>query len=112
MPQLPLDVRGGAALVRAVVDLEQPGLPRATWTVTAWEPGRSFTWESRAPGVVSTGVHDLLPGPDGATIHLALRWTGPLAGIVRLLLGRRTLDSVTREAAALEATARTRSTSA
>ncbi|MBM6402509.1 SRPBCC family protein [Phycicoccus sonneratiae] len=90
----------------------QPGLPRATWTITAWTPGRSFTWESRARGVRSTGTHDLVEGPDGTTIRLGIRWEGPLAGLVRWLVGRKAADYVTREAAALESTAAARTTGA
>jgi hypothetical protein len=88
----------------------QPGLPRATWTITQWVPGESFTWESRSPGVRSVGTHELRPGPDGASVRLGIEWSGPLAGVVRLLLGGRTRDYVTREAEALEATAATRAT--
>ena len=33
--------------VGASYTVEQPGLPTAVWTITAWEEGRSFTWESR-----------------------------------------------------------------
>lgn len=88
--------------------LAQPRLPRATWTITDWEPGSSFTWESRSPGVTSTGTHELVPGPGGTTIRLGVTWTGPLAGLIRRLLGARTLAYVTREAEALEATARAR----
>lgn len=86
----------------------QPGLPRATWTITRWRPGESFTWESRSPGVLSTGTHELRPGPDGASIRLGIEWTGPLAGVVRLLLAGRTRSYVTREAEALETTAAAR----
>ncbi len=43
---------------------------------------------------------------------LGLDWDGPLAGLVRRFLGRRTLDYVTREAEALEATARRRTAAA
>ncbi|MGG5257710.1 SRPBCC family protein [Phycicoccus avicenniae] len=86
----------------------QPGLPKATWTVTDWRPGTSFTWESRGPGVRTTGTHELVPGPDGASIRLGITWSGPLAGLVRAVYGRRGLAYVTREAEALEATARER----
>lgn len=104
-PERPDEV--GAAYV-----LDQPGLPRATWTITEWHPGTSFTWESRSPGVTSTGFHELRSGPEGpgsTTVRLAVHWQGPLAGAVRLLLGRRSTAYVTREAEALEATARARS---
>lgn len=88
----------------------QPGLPRATWTITQWRPGESFTWESRSPGVRSVGTHELRPGTDGTIVRLGIEWSGPLAGVVRLLLGGRTRTYVTREAEALEATATTRAT--
>ncbi len=89
--------------------LHQPGLPRATWTITDWRPGTAFTWVSRSPGIVSTGRHELVRGPDGTTIGLSLDWTGPLAGVVGLLLGGRSRAYVAREAEALEATAGARS---
>ncbi|QKE83519.1 SRPBCC family protein [Arthrobacter sp. NEB 688] len=88
--------------------VDQPGLPRATWTVTAWEPGRSFTWEARSPGVRTTGTHELLPHADGTTVRLGIAWTGPLAPLVRIVAGRRSRGYVEREAAALEATVRER----
>ncbi len=91
--------------------VDQPGLPRATWPITEWEPGRSFAWTSRSTAVVSIGRHEMLPGDraggsggeaDGTTIRLALEWTGPLAGLVGLLVGRKTRHDVTREAEALD----------
>jgi uncharacterized membrane protein len=92
--------------VGAAYTVEQPGLPRAVWTITTREEGRSFTWESRGPGIRSVGTHTLRPGADGrTTIALGIAWHGPLAPLVRLLLGRKSLDYVTREAAALDATA-------
>jgi hypothetical protein len=96
-PQRPEEV--GAAYV-----VDQPGLPRATWTITEWEPGRSFAWTSPRPGLVSTGRHELVPTPEGTTIRLAIEWTGALAGVARLFYGRKTHDYVTREAEALERT--------
>ncbi len=93
--------------------VEQPGLPRATWTITEWDPERSFAWESRKPGVLSTGRHALVPDGDGGTsIRLSIEWTGPLAGVIGLLLGGRTRDYVTREAEALDRTAGARRTGA
>jgi uncharacterized membrane protein len=102
LPDRPEEV--GASYV-----VEQPGLPRATWTITQWRPGESFTWESRSPGIRSTGVHVLTAGTHGTTIRLGIDWSGPLAGVVRVLLGRRTLRYVTTEAESLELTAARRS---
>lgn len=99
--------------VGASYDVRQPGLPRATWTLIEWSPGASFTWESRSPGVVSTGRHVLARQDDATTcVTLSIDWSGPLAGLVGTLLGRRTRDYVTREAEALEATAAARATGA
>ena len=95
--------------VGATYTVEQPGLPRADWTITAIEDGRSFTWESAQPGIRTVGTHELHPGPDGTTtIDLAIDWTGPLAPLLRLVVGRKARDYVTREAAALDATASAR----
>ena len=92
--------------VGARYSVEQPGLPRAVWTITTIEPGRSFTWESAQPGIRSVGTHELRPGADGATtIVLGIAWSGLLAPLLRLAVGRKALDYVTREATALDVTA-------
>lgn len=90
--------------------LDQPGLPRATWTVTDWRPGAGFTWVSRRPGVRTTGTHELVPTDGGTTIRLGVTWSGLLAAPVGWAYGRRTRDYVMREAEALEATAAARRT--
>ena len=95
--------------IGASYTVEQPGFPRADWTITAIDEGRSFTWESKRPGIRSVGTHELRPGPDGATtIDLAITWSGPLAPLLRLVVGRKARDYVNREAAALDATASAR----
>lgn len=89
--------------------VEQPGLPRATWAITAIDPGRSFTWESAEPGIRSVGTHTLTPGVDGTTtITLSIAWSGILAPLLRLALTAKTRDYVTQEAAALDRTALSR----
>jgi uncharacterized membrane protein len=93
--------------VGARYTVEQPGMPRAVWAMTAIEPGRSFTWESARPGIRTVGTHTLTPGPDGSTtIGLGIQWSGVLAPLIRLAIGRKSLDYVTREAAALDSTAK------
>ncbi|HET6968990.1 MAG TPA: SRPBCC family protein [Ornithinibacter sp.] len=92
--------------VGASYTVEQPGLPRAVWTITEIRPGRSFTWESARPGIRSVGTHELRPGPDGTTtIVLGIAWSGLLAPLLRLAVGRKARDYVTREAEALDLTA-------
>lgn len=91
--------------VGAAYRVRQPKLPAATWTITSWRPGAGFTWESPAPGVHSTGVHDLVATPDGARVELELRWHGPLRRLLELLYGRLARRYVATEAAALAARA-------
>lgn len=83
----------------------QPGLAKAVWVVTAWEPGHGFTWEAQASGVVTTASHTVERTASGSRLTLALAWSGPLAGPVRLLLTRRAQAMIDSEAAAMAAAA-------
>ena len=68
--------------------VRQPRFPAVVWTVTALEPGRSFAWQAVTPGLVSVGVHRVEPAGDGASrVTLSLAWSGPLAPVVRRLVG-------------------------
>jgi hypothetical protein len=78
--------------------VNQPRLPPAIWTVTEFEDGRSFTWESRTPGIVTTGTHTVT----GEGVTLALTQKGPTAPLVGLLYGRLTRRYVTMEAQGLK----------
>ena len=71
----PLTV-GGRALIR------QPKFPPALWTVTAIEPGRSFTWLSRAPGVRVIAHHSAVPTLNGSRATLSLRYEGIFGGLL------------------------------
>lgn len=75
---------------RAVVF--QPKLPPALWTVTDVQPGRSFTWVSRAPGLLVTGVHEAVPiaGGTRATVgvDIAGLFAGPWARLTRAITER------------------------
>ena len=94
--------------VGAEYRVEQPKLPAAVWRITEVVPGRSFTWQSSAPGLLSVGTHELRPEPDGTTtIVLGIRWSGVLAPVARFLVGRTAQDYVEQEAEALDRTAAT-----
>lgn len=67
---------GSRALIR------QPKFPPAVWTVTALEPGRSFTWKSGAPGVWVYARHSVEPVPGGTQATLTLHYEGALARLV------------------------------
>lgn len=89
---------GSTATVR------QPGFPAATWTVTEWVPGCSFTWESPAPGLHSVGVHAVHADTDNtSTVTLAIHQTGVMSGLMGVLFGRRSRRFVDMEADGLRA---------
>jgi uncharacterized protein YndB with AHSA1/START domain len=67
---------GRRALVR------QPRLPPAVWTVTAVDPGRSFTWKSGLPGMWVYGHHAVEPVSGGTRAILSLRFEGMLGGLL------------------------------
>jgi uncharacterized protein YndB with AHSA1/START domain len=88
----------GPVGVGARFEVHQPGLPKAVYEVTDWQPGRGFTWVSSAPGVRTTAVHTLAPRDGGTRLVLGIDWSGPLAGLVRLLVGSKARGMVAQEA--------------
>lgn len=76
----------------AILDLA--GARRSAWTVTEFEPGRTFTWESKAPGVQSVACHVIEPREDGSRVTLWAKNSGWLAVLISPYLnyvGRRNL---------------------
>ncbi|QAY69410.1 SRPBCC family protein [Xylanimonas protaetiae] len=83
------------------VKVRQPGLPAADWTVTAVDPGASFTWVSKSPGVTTSGTHVVAPTASGSRVTLTIEQHGPLAPLVGVMLGGKTRRFVEIEAAGL-----------
>jgi Polyketide cyclase / dehydrase and lipid transport len=89
----------GPTGVGSTFEVRQPGLPTAVWEVTDWEQDRrSFTWLSTSPGIRSTAVHTVHRDDGGSRLELSLTWTGPLARILELLIGRKARGMVETEA--------------
>jgi hypothetical protein len=83
--------------------VRQPKLLPAVWTVTWWEPGAGFAWESRSPGLRALGEHRLL-AVDGATdVVLRVVFSGLLSPLVSRLAGPLTRRYMEMEAAGLKA---------
>lgn len=102
-----VELLDGPLRVGARARIRQPRLAQAVWTVTEFTDGESFTWESRGPGVTTTGGHLVTPAADGATLQLTLVQSGPLAPVIGLLFGRRARAYVTMEANGLKKAAET-----
>lgn len=66
--------------------IKQPGQRRAVWTVTRFEPGATFTWESPRRGYAFVGTHTVTSDGTGCVNTLGLGITGPLAPVVGRLL--------------------------
>jgi ribosome-associated toxin RatA of RatAB toxin-antitoxin module len=92
-----------ALTVGARYRITQPRLRPAIWTVVQLEPLRSFSWESRSPGVRTLANHWLSPLPDGSTsVTLQVEFSGPLSILARVVAGSLTRDYLAREAASLK----------
>ena len=99
-------VLDGPLAVGAVANIRQPKLPRTAWTVTEVVPGRSFTWESKAPGSRAVGEHEISPTGDGSCeVRLRLAQRGPVGSVVGLLYRGLTKRYVQMEADGLAAEA-------
>ena len=79
------------------VRIKQPKLPPALWRVTDFQPGKSFTWASRVPGLTTFGFHRLVPESDGGvTVRVGTEQRGPLTPVSVLLFAgliRRHIDA-------------------
>ena len=81
------------------VRIRQPRIPVAIWTVTEFEPGRSFTWISDAIGIHSVATHRLEPRGDAmVSLTLGFAQSGWLARLVRSRA-----EKIAREYLAMEA---------
>ena len=99
-------VLDGPLEVGAVAKIRQPKLPPTAWTVTEVVPGRSFTWESKAPGSRAVGEHEITPADDGTCeVRLRLEQRGPVGSVVGLLYRGLTKRYVQMEADGLAAEA-------
>ena len=70
---------GSRALIR------QPRFPPALWKVAALEQGRSFTWETGAPGMRVYGRHSVAAAPGGSRANLHLHYEGAIGNLLARL---------------------------
>ena len=88
------------------VEISQPRIPTGTYTVTALDPGRAFSWEQRQPGSTVTAHHECVPLPDGGTrVELSVVMSGAFGGVVGRLYRKLTERYLALETAGLKARA-------
>lgn len=78
---------GGPLQVGSRVRIRQPKLPPAWWRVTELNPGRSFTWVSRAPGVRVTAEHTAEARAGGTRVTLSIRYERMLGALLARWVG-------------------------
>lgn len=85
------------------VRLDQPKLRRAVWTITLWQPGQRFIWESANPGITVVAEHAIAPGEGGCTVTLTVRFKGLLGSTMGALNHKLTDHYLELEANGLKA---------
>src|SRR5689334_19945428 len=73
-------LEAGPFVVGSRARVLQPKLRPAVWIVTKLDTGRSFTWESRNPGVRVIGFHGVEPTEKGSRATLSVQMDGPFSG--------------------------------
>ncbi|OBH28604.1 polyketide cyclase [Mycobacterium sp. E342] len=84
--------------------IKQPGMAKLVWQVTEIEPGSSWTWVQRSPGVRVSARHDVIPQPGGRTlVRQQLDQGGALGALVGRLMVNKTKRFLKLEAQGLKA---------
>ena len=95
---------GSALAVGKRFAIKQPGMQKLVWKVTEIDPGSSWTWVQRSPGVLVTARHWVIAQPGGRTLvrqHLEQR--GALGALVGRLMAKKTKRFLELEARGLKA---------
>ena len=93
---------GGPLRNGSRADIELRLSPRAVWTVTQLEDGRSFTWEARTGGLTVAASHIVEPADGGALVTLTIEPKGVLGTMLSPLIVWRSRGNVEAEAAGLK----------
>ena len=93
---------GGAFQVGSRAQVRQPKLLPAVWTVTAFQPGRSFTWMSRMPGLRVIGGHSVEAGKHGSIVTLSVQFEGLFRSIAARLFRKLNVEYLDMEASGLK----------
>ena len=95
---------GSALAVGRGFAIKQPGMQKLVWEVTDIDPGTSWTWVQRSPGVNVTARHYVTARPGGGTlVRQELDQRGFLGALVGWLMAKKTRRFLQQEAQGLKA---------
>jgi uncharacterized membrane protein len=95
---------GPALAVGRRFAIKQPGMQKLVWRVTEVNPGSSWTWVQRSPGVLVSARHDVIAQPGGRTlVRQQLDQGGVLGALVGRLMVKKTKRFLELEAQGLKA---------
>lgn len=95
---------GPALAVGRRFAIKQPGMQKLVWKVTEIDPGSSWTWVQRSPGVLVTARHYVTAQPGGRTlVRQELDQRGVLGALVGRLMVKKTKRFLELEAQGLKA---------
>jgi uncharacterized membrane protein len=84
--------------------IKQPGMQKLVWRVIEIEPGSSWTWVQRSPGVLVTARHYVSAQPGGRTlVRQQLDQRGALGALVGRLMVKKTKRFLELEGQGLKA---------
>ncbi|MGB6208158.1 SRPBCC family protein [Mycobacterium sp.] len=97
---------GAALAVGKRFAIKQPGMQKLVWQVTEIEPGSSWTWVQRSPGVHVSARHYITARTGGGTlVRQQLDQRGPLGALVGRLMVKKTKRFLDLEGQGLKARA-------
>lgn len=95
---------GSALTVGRRFAIKQPGMQKLVWQVTEIDPGTSWTWVQRSPGVLIAARHDVIARPGvGTVVSQRLDHRGVLGALVGRLMVKKTKRFLKLEAQGLKA---------
>jgi uncharacterized membrane protein len=100
-----LVARDGAGLaIGKRFAIKQPGMSKLVWKVSEIDPGSSWAWVQRSPGVRVSARHWVIPQPGGRTlVRQQLDQRGVLGALVGRLMVKKTKRFLELEAQGLKA---------
>ena len=94
----------GALRTGARATINQPKIPETEYVVTELDPGRSFTWVAKGPGVTTTARHDVEASSGGGSrVVLSVVQSGLLGSVMGRFYRGLTDRYLANEAAGLKA---------